>query len=86
MYGGWCRRSQPRVAIWFCVAVGECGIALSSNNRTPDQRNPGHCVLRIHLLFRRSPIAVKRFFVPCLNCGGGVIDGVAIYRVEVQPV
>ncbi|GFY36375.1 hypothetical protein TNCV_3450781 [Trichonephila clavipes] len=27
MYCGWCRRSQPRVAIWFCVAIGECGLA-----------------------------------------------------------
>ncbi|GFT56848.1 hypothetical protein TNCV_2522501 [Trichonephila clavipes] len=30
----WCRRSKPRIAIWFCVAVAE-----SSNNRTPDLRN-----------------------------------------------
>ncbi|GFS81290.1 hypothetical protein TNCV_1224861 [Trichonephila clavipes] len=44
--GGWCRRSQPRVAIWFCIAVAECGLVLSSNNRTPDLRNPG-CFFRI---------------------------------------
>ncbi|GFV86165.1 hypothetical protein TNCV_671621 [Trichonephila clavipes] len=37
MYGGWCRCSQPRVAISFCIAVAECDLALSSNNRTPAQ-------------------------------------------------
>ncbi|GFX13086.1 hypothetical protein TNCV_2357421 [Trichonephila clavipes] len=37
--GGWCRRFQPRVAIWFCIAVTECDLALSSNNRTPDLRS-----------------------------------------------
>ncbi|GFU71883.1 hypothetical protein TNCV_1628241 [Trichonephila clavipes] len=41
--GGWCKRSQPRVAIWFCIAVTECGLALSSNNRTPDLRPRRHC-------------------------------------------
>ncbi|GFT61902.1 hypothetical protein TNCV_4497141 [Trichonephila clavipes] len=39
--GGWCRCSLPRVAIWFCVAIAECSLALSSNNRTPDLRNKG---------------------------------------------
>ncbi|GFX16235.1 hypothetical protein TNCV_4704891 [Trichonephila clavipes] len=39
--GGWCRRSQPREAIWFCIAVTEGVLALSSN-RKPDLRNPGH--------------------------------------------
>ncbi|GFV09696.1 transposable element Tc3 transposase [Trichonephila clavipes] len=38
--GGWCRRSQPRVAIWFCIAVAECGLALSSNNRSGKPRPP----------------------------------------------
>ncbi|GFV99720.1 hypothetical protein TNCV_5080801 [Trichonephila clavipes] len=42
LYGGYCRHSQPRVAIWFCIAVAECGLALSSNNRTSDLRSPGH--------------------------------------------
>ncbi|GFW02037.1 hypothetical protein TNCV_1149171 [Trichonephila clavipes] len=46
--GGWCRRFQPRVAIWFCIAVAECGLALSFNNRTSDLRSPGH-FLRITL-------------------------------------
>ncbi|GFX18971.1 hypothetical protein TNCV_322761 [Trichonephila clavipes] len=39
--GVWCRLSQPRVAIWFCIVVTECVLALSSNNRTPDLKNPG---------------------------------------------
>ncbi|GFX07328.1 hypothetical protein TNCV_503861 [Trichonephila clavipes] len=38
---GGCRRSQPRVAMWFCIATAECALAMSSNNRTPDLRNPG---------------------------------------------
>ncbi|GFU86201.1 hypothetical protein TNCV_368591 [Trichonephila clavipes] len=45
--GGGCRRSQPRVAIWFCIAVVECGLALSFNsNRTPGLRNPD-CFFRV---------------------------------------
>ncbi|GFW06068.1 hypothetical protein TNCV_4478601 [Trichonephila clavipes] len=41
--GVWCRCSQPRVrvVIWFCVAVTESDLSLSSNNRTPDLRSPG---------------------------------------------
>ncbi|GFX98342.1 hypothetical protein TNCV_4909851 [Trichonephila clavipes] len=35
-------RSKPTVAISFCVAIDECGLALSSNNRTPDLKSPGH--------------------------------------------
>ncbi|GFX06054.1 transposable element Tcb2 transposase [Trichonephila clavipes] len=42
LYGGWCRRSQPRVAIWFCVVVSECGLTLSSDNKKPDLRSPVH--------------------------------------------
>ncbi|GFU57635.1 hypothetical protein TNCV_3637921 [Trichonephila clavipes] len=30
-----------RVALWFCVAIAECGIALSSNNRILDLRSSG---------------------------------------------
>ncbi|GFX10025.1 hypothetical protein TNCV_4101641 [Trichonephila clavipes] len=37
----WCRHSQLRVAIWFCITVAECGLAMSSNNKTPDLRSPG---------------------------------------------
>ncbi|GFS59052.1 hypothetical protein TNCV_69501 [Trichonephila clavipes] len=40
--GEWCWRSQPRVAIWFCTAVAECSLTLSSNNRTQNLRNPCH--------------------------------------------
>ncbi|GFW97638.1 hypothetical protein TNCV_685081 [Trichonephila clavipes] len=34
---------SPRVAVWFCIAVAECGLAL------PDLRSPDH-FLRIHPL------------------------------------
>ncbi|GFU72808.1 hypothetical protein TNCV_3712311 [Trichonephila clavipes] len=44
---------QPRVAIWFCVAVTECGLALSSNDRTPDLRSPGR-------FFRIAPFNFDR--------------------------
>ncbi|GFU86558.1 hypothetical protein TNCV_4479941 [Trichonephila clavipes] len=49
LYGGCCRHSQPKVAIRFCIVIAECGLALSSNNRPLDMRNPGH-FSRIHLL------------------------------------
>ncbi|GFV59838.1 hypothetical protein TNCV_4739661 [Trichonephila clavipes] len=49
LYGGWYRRSRPSIAIWFCTAISECGLALSPNNKTQDLRNPGH-FFRIHLL------------------------------------
>ncbi|GFW20416.1 transient-receptor-potential-like protein [Trichonephila clavipes] len=55
LYGGWCQSSQPRVAIWFCIAVAECGFTLSSNNRTPDLRSPGH-FFRTPLPYRGQPL------------------------------
>ncbi|GFV02892.1 hypothetical protein TNCV_3610211 [Trichonephila clavipes] len=42
LYGGWCKCSQPRATIWFCVVVANCGLALSSNNKTPDLRSQSH--------------------------------------------
>ncbi|GFV18123.1 hypothetical protein TNCV_169271 [Trichonephila clavipes] len=42
LYDGWSRRSQPRVAIWFCVAVAEYGFALFSKSRMLDLRCPGY--------------------------------------------
>ncbi|GFV71771.1 hypothetical protein TNCV_777881 [Trichonephila clavipes] len=57
--GGGCRRSQPRVAIWFCIAVDKCGLALSSNNRTPDLRDPGH-FLRITSFSFNQRVTIPR--------------------------
>ncbi|GFS70287.1 hypothetical protein TNCV_1067601 [Trichonephila clavipes] len=54
--GGWCRRSQPRVVIWFCIVVAESGLPLSSNNRTPDLRSSDH-FFRIYLLDRGRPLS-----------------------------
>ncbi|GFS79942.1 hypothetical protein TNCV_750841 [Trichonephila clavipes] len=42
--GDWYRRSQPGDAKWFCVAVAECGLVLSSNNRTSDIRSLGRFI------------------------------------------
>ncbi|GFV58130.1 hypothetical protein TNCV_2109581 [Trichonephila clavipes] len=39
--GGSRRRPQPRATTWFCVAVNECGLTLTSNNRTQGLRSPG---------------------------------------------
>ncbi|GFX64882.1 hypothetical protein TNCV_1095261 [Trichonephila clavipes] len=47
----WCSKSP--VAIWFCVAVGECGLALSFNNRTPDLKSPGHFLRIVPFNFDR---------------------------------
>ncbi|GFT29205.1 hypothetical protein TNCV_3588021 [Trichonephila clavipes] len=58
-YGGWCGRSQRSVAIWFCIAVAECGLALTSNNRTPDLRSPGHFFPN-HLFQFRQGVTVSR--------------------------
>ncbi|GFY29574.1 hypothetical protein TNCV_2627441 [Trichonephila clavipes] len=41
LYGGWCKCSQPKLVIWFCVSVADCDLTLSSNNRKPDLRSPG---------------------------------------------
>ncbi|GFX23809.1 hypothetical protein TNCV_1788401 [Trichonephila clavipes] len=51
-------RSQPRVEKWFCIAVAECGLALSSNSRTPDLKSTGH-FFQIHLLGRGRPLPVS---------------------------
>ncbi|GFU27064.1 uncharacterized protein TNCV_280471 [Trichonephila clavipes] len=53
LYGGWCRRSQPRVAKFFCVAVTKCGLTLSSNNRTPELRSPGRVFRTVSINFDR---------------------------------
>ncbi|GFV08370.1 hypothetical protein TNCV_328041 [Trichonephila clavipes] len=65
-----------KIAIWFCVAVVECDLVLSSNNRTPDLRSPGrffriasfnfnrvsqYCVV-LMVQTPKSPRKSKRFF------------------------
>ncbi|GFU64974.1 hypothetical protein TNCV_4046401 [Trichonephila clavipes] len=59
---GWCRRSQPRVAIYFCNAVTECGLTLSSNDGTIDLRKLGQ-------FFRITSFdSDQGVTIPCMYC------------------
>ncbi|GFW84859.1 hypothetical protein TNCV_681471 [Trichonephila clavipes] len=60
--GGWCRRSQPRVAIWLCIAIANCALALSFNNITLDLRKPG-LFLRITTFNFDQGVTI-----PCRHC------------------
>ncbi|GFS56755.1 hypothetical protein TNCV_2221891 [Trichonephila clavipes] len=66
----WCeirtvyRRFQPTAAILFCIAVTECGLALSSNNRTSYLRSPGHFFRNALFNFGRVPQNHVTLMVP----------------------
>ncbi|GFT82287.1 hypothetical protein TNCV_4650931 [Trichonephila clavipes] len=38
--GGWLKRSQPKVAIQFCIGLAKCRLSFPSNNRTLDLISP----------------------------------------------
>ncbi|GFW47537.1 hypothetical protein TNCV_3177011 [Trichonephila clavipes] len=59
-FNGW--RSKPTVAIWFCVAVDECELALPSNNRTPDLKSPGRFFRIVPIDFDRMSQYLPRSF------------------------
>ncbi|GFW01885.1 hypothetical protein TNCV_3028561 [Trichonephila clavipes] len=68
--GGWCRHSQPRTAIWFGCAVAECGLTLSSNNRTPELRSPDRVFRITSFNFEQGVTILRRHcdtLVPTFN-------------------